>query len=258
MSQQQATIIELPVLGSKLPPADKGPQHERPQHEPLRILSLGLGDRVRAARQAAKLSLKHAGEKIGVSDQTVLNWETGTRVPDKANVRRMAEIYGVASSWLAAGEGSGPAIAEPYRPYVEGRPNAHTRDYAPGLNDRLFTARRVANISTEVAGKQMGVSPQSVSKWETGDRVPNKRNLKLLAEVYAVEPRWLVTGQGYGPTVAAYNKMVRANPKRKFKPERVTAKRIDTSATLIQQLVHAHIANGKRVIIEGNHIILEQ
>lgn len=49
-----------------------------------------LGNLIKEARKAKKLSQKQLGEQIGVSHQTIATWEQGVRAPIEANLIRLA------------------------------------------------------------------------------------------------------------------------------------------------------------------------
>ena len=53
-----------------------------------------------------------------------------------------------------------------------------------GLGNSLFQARRKKGLSQEAAAEKLGVSRQTISKWETGETVPDIRQAKRLAVVY--------------------------------------------------------------------------
>lgn len=66
------------------------------------------GERVEAARGAAGVSQDDVARDLGVTQQTVSNWETGQhRIPDKYR-RRLAELIGVdlgtLQGWIASDE----------------------------------------------------------------------------------------------------------------------------------------------------------
>lgn len=50
---------------------------------------------IEAARVNARLKQKEAADKIGVTVQTLLNWEKGRTVPTIDNAIKMCEVYGV-------------------------------------------------------------------------------------------------------------------------------------------------------------------
>ena len=49
-----------------------------------------IGAKIKSARNEAKLSQEQAAERLGVSRQTVSNWETGKSYPDIVSVIRMS------------------------------------------------------------------------------------------------------------------------------------------------------------------------
>lgn len=54
-----------------------------------------LGERIRAARQAAGLSQEKLAERLGLTRQAVTKWETGQSAPSTENLLRLAEVLGV-------------------------------------------------------------------------------------------------------------------------------------------------------------------
>lgn len=48
-----------------------------------------------AARVNARLKQKEAADRIGVTQQTLLNWEKGRTVPTIEHAIKMCEVYGV-------------------------------------------------------------------------------------------------------------------------------------------------------------------
>ena len=62
----------------------------------------------------------------------------------------------------------------------------------------LGPARRRANMSMQAVAEAMGVSRQSVFKWETGDAWPSPDRLPALAELLGVSIDELYTGEGAG------------------------------------------------------------
>lgn len=60
------------------------------------------------------------------------------------------------------------------------------------LNEKIFTLRKRCGLSQEALGDAIGVSRQAVSKWETGDALPEVTKLKALAEVFGVTVDFLL------------------------------------------------------------------
>ena len=59
---------------------------------------------LKQSRVDAELSQEAAAEKIGVSRQTMSNWETGKSYPDIASVIAMSDVYGVSLDSLMKGD----------------------------------------------------------------------------------------------------------------------------------------------------------
>ena len=69
------------------------------------------------------------------------------------------------------------------------------------LASRLRTARTERGLSQEEVARALGVSRQSVSKWERGEALPSRANRQALAALYGLSPpRRKGDGEGGGPT----------------------------------------------------------
>ena len=54
------------------------------------------------------------------------------------------------------------------------------------FHDNLVTLRKLKNMTQEDIAEKIGVSRQSVAKWETGETVPDLDKCKILAEIFEV------------------------------------------------------------------------
>lgn len=61
--------------------------------------------------------------------------------------------------------------------------------------ERILYCRKKALLSQEELAGRLGVSRQAVSKWETGESIPDMNNLAALAEVLDVSLDWLIKGE---------------------------------------------------------------
>lgn len=62
-----------------------------------------FGNRVKSARQAARLSQEAVGRLIGVTGQAVYSWEIGRAKPEADRLSALAELLGVSASYLLTG-----------------------------------------------------------------------------------------------------------------------------------------------------------
>ncbi len=63
------------------------------------------------------------------------------------------------------------------------------------IGERITELRKNENISQAQLAKYLGVSRQAVSKWETGQSLPDSQNMILLAEVLKTDVEYLTTGR---------------------------------------------------------------
>lgn len=56
---------------------------------------MDIGTKIREARAAAHLTQEQAAEALGVSRQTISNWENNRTYPDIVSVIRMSDLYSV-------------------------------------------------------------------------------------------------------------------------------------------------------------------
>lgn len=61
------------------------------------------------------------------------------------------------------------------------------------LNEKIYTCRKQAGLSQEALAERVGVSRQSISKWETGEAMPEIGKLPLLAQTFGVTADWLLS-----------------------------------------------------------------
>lgn len=67
-------------------------------------MEFDIGNKIRNARKEKGLTQEQAAELIGVSRQTVSNWETEKSYPDIISVIKMSEHYEVSLDYLLKGE----------------------------------------------------------------------------------------------------------------------------------------------------------
>jgi transcriptional regulator with XRE-family HTH domain len=63
------------------------------------------------------------------------------------------------------------------------------------FSERIVFCRKKAMLSQEELAGKLGVSRQAVSKWETGESIPDMNNLAALAEIFGVSLDWLIKGE---------------------------------------------------------------
>lgn len=74
-----------------------------------------IGSKIQAARLEKKLTQEQVAERLGVSRQTISNWENAKSYPDIISVIKMSECYNVSLDYLLKGE----ALMNHYYAYLE-------------------------------------------------------------------------------------------------------------------------------------------
>lgn len=64
----------------------------------------------------------------------------------------------------------------------------------PELRDRIRQCRIQLDLTQGQLGERVGVSPQAVTQWESGDSKPSRKSLLLLADVLNVSIDYLLNG----------------------------------------------------------------
>ena len=67
-----------------------------------------LGGRITRARDMAALSLQETASRIGVTDETLSEWESDRSEPRANKIMTLAGILGVSPAWLISGVGEAP------------------------------------------------------------------------------------------------------------------------------------------------------
>lgn len=78
---------------------------------------MDIGSKIKAARVAAQLTQEQVAEALGVTRQTLSNWENGKTYPDIVSVIKMSDLYGVSLDHLLKGKEE-PPMSE-YIEYLE-------------------------------------------------------------------------------------------------------------------------------------------
>ena len=63
-----------------------------------------IGSKIKAARLEKKLTQEQVAELLGVSRQTISNWENEKSYPDIISVIKMSDCYEVSLDYLLKGE----------------------------------------------------------------------------------------------------------------------------------------------------------
>ena len=82
----------------------------------VEVRLMEIGSIIKNARNEARLSQEQAAEALGVSRQTVSNWETGKTYPDIISVIKMSDLYSASLDHLLKEETS---MKQTYKEFLE-------------------------------------------------------------------------------------------------------------------------------------------
>ena len=92
------------------------------------------------------------------------------------------------------------------------------------MKDRIKLVRTNANLNIRQFGERIGTTPASVSRYESGERVPSNAVLLAISKEFRVSLSWLKTGEGEmeepAPEVSAIQRLTETY---KSLPERLKA-----------------------------------
>lgn len=63
-----------------------------------------MADTLKVCRIRAGLKAREVAQYLGKTDTTISLWENGKRIPDKANLAMMADLYGVPTDFILIGK----------------------------------------------------------------------------------------------------------------------------------------------------------
>lgn len=71
------------------------------------------------------------------------------------------------------------------------------------FGERIYNLRKKSGLSQEEFADKLGVSRQAVSKWETGQSVPDSEKAAAIGAFFGVSLDWLINGAEISPSAPA-------------------------------------------------------
>ena len=140
-----------------------------------------LGKKLRKARLNMGLTQQAVGDHLGVTGQTIRNWETGRNEPNNQAIESLASLYDLHPEELKTDT--------PLLPHDKHLNQARQRiDVDPPT---LIEARKEAQLSQEQASNRSGIHISSIRRYERGSAKPTRTALQRLALIYGQPPLWL-------------------------------------------------------------------
>ena len=154
---------------------------------------MDIGSKIKKSRADAKITQEQAAQALGISRQTISNWENERSYPDIVSVLKMSELYSVSLDYLLKGEGP----MKDYLDYIEESTN--TVKSKVRLSKLLLVLSYLViwafNIMAFFRGKYYG----STGRWSPMDYAPGRhdrsvsfdREKQLLGKVQVAGADWI-------------------------------------------------------------------
>lgn len=127
-----------------------------------------FGDRLRELRKSNGLMQKELSESINVSASTIGMYERGFRHPDHETLVNIASYFGVSTDYLLG-----------------------NHDQC-SCTSRIAELRKEMNLSQEELSEMLGVSQQTISKYENGRNEPGSETLILMSKLFGVSIDYII------------------------------------------------------------------
>ncbi len=141
-----------------------------------------LSTKLRAARLQSGFTQAEVAHNLGVSTQSVRNWEAGRTEPSAERVQRMSTLYDVPAEEFQN------ATLEP----KIGALSPESFNRVKVNPSKLRLARVQAKLTRAEAGEATGISERSLARYERGEAKPKLDRLMALAYAYEKPTTWFV------------------------------------------------------------------
>lgn len=133
---------------------------------------MSMGEQIRAMRQIRGLTQKELGQKLGLSFQSVAQWENGLRCPKIETLKRIADALEMPVGAFLPSMGIGESAGR-----------------------RIKMARERQNMTQKELAEKMGTTSQNISQYERNIINPKPETIKKFADALGVDARWLEVGE---------------------------------------------------------------
>lgn len=130
-------------------------------------------DRLRLLRQEMGYTQRRMGEQFGVSQQTVAQWEKGTREPDHKMLKKIARFFNVSLDYLM---GVDKAIDTQ-------------------IAENIKRSRERLGVSQSTLAEYLGVNVQKIDAFEQGKELPSVSELEKISSGLWTTPENLMSMQ---------------------------------------------------------------
>ena len=88
------------------------------------------------------------------------------------------------------------------------------------IKERIKELREKNNLTISAFARSLGISPTSVSLYESGRQNPGKKTIQRICEVYGVDEKYLTSDEELTGEAGKTDKEIKAEKKPEMKPEK--------------------------------------
>jgi transcriptional regulator with XRE-family HTH domain len=170
------------------------------------------GERILSLRKDAGLTFEALAEKLGVTYQSVREWEIGKTSPSADNIGRLAEVFGVHPTWIWTGLGPKQLRTGTGEP-VKTSGYFSLKKFGRHLKRlRENTGDDGEALTREALASRLGLSVERVIKYEQGRDHPCPHTLRKMCKIFGVSACELLMVER-GPAISDYERLSREHKK---------------------------------------------
>ena len=144
-----------------------------------------LGSRLRLSRVTSRLTQNDVANQLGITPQTLRNWESGKYEPPPSAVTTLAIIYGLSREDLLSD-------TTPIMSIHDFLPRASPDVKVPVVPDKLAEARKRAKLTQAQVSVLTGLSLNTIRRYENGSSNPAPDTLLTMAKAYDEPVAWFL------------------------------------------------------------------
>ena len=162
-----------------------------------------LGCKIIKLRQRENETIKMQSIRIGVSVSTIVNWAKNKTVPKNANLKRIADVYGVSVGWLACSDGN-EAISKIVSPQIDAKYsklNAIFNDKmdidilavesSNRVGEQLKYLRNKNKMTMKELADALGFSLNTIYRWEHNLTKPRNTAIQKITDYFGIPEKWI-------------------------------------------------------------------
>lgn len=124
-----------------------------------------VGENIKKIRTELRLTQVEFSEKVGISRNALINYESNKRQPSISMLTQIANEFDISTSKLIEPTENSLSIGEKIRKY-----------------------RKQQNLTMKQLGERLDITEQAVSQYERNIRTPNTKSIFKISEILGIEP----------------------------------------------------------------------